>query len=514
MPYQPTVFDYESVGPSGRTPHSPEAAADWSSPESVDKPETPSFALPAFRRASQPTIVPLAEQENWWSARRGHVISYCGLFLFTAILFFRPYEYIEALASFSSLAFWPAMFTLAVFFPTQVALEGTLTARPREVNLALLICAAALISMPLAINPGEAWAHFNEILIKAVLMFIVIVNAVRTKKRLTGMLLLALAVSVALSINAVNDYRLGNLAVEGYRVKGSIGGMFGNPNDMALHLVTMIPIAVGLFFGTRGAVKKAALITCVMFFVTAIVVTFSRGGFLGLACITAFLGWKIGRRQRLAVILLLVLGGGAFLALAPGEYANRLSTIANTDLDPNGSAGARQRLLIRSIYVTLANPIFGVGIGNFHTVSIREQVSHNAYTQVSAEMGVAAMIIYVMFIVVPLKRLRQIERETASSIRSNSGGGTAAADCSRFYYLAIALQASLVGYMVCSFFASVADHWYIYYLVGYAVVLRRLYVIHQRKLIEAGGAASGQPVGEASPSNSLFGKAEEAEGRS
>ena len=46
---------------------------------------------------------------------------------------------------------------------------------------------------------------------------------------------------------------------------------------------------------------------------------------------------------------------------------------------------------------------------------------------------------------------------------------------SHFYYLAVGLQASLVGYMVCSFFASVAYLWYVYYLVAYAVCLRRLY---------------------------------------
>ncbi|MEJ7709183.1 MAG: hypothetical protein WKF84_04820 [Pyrinomonadaceae bacterium] len=46
-------------------------------------------------------------------------------------------------------------------------------------------------------------------------------------------------------------------------------------------------------------------------------------------------------------------------------------------------------------------------------------MSHNAYTQVSSEMGIAAMIIYVMFIVTPLKRLRQIELETADAAKAS-----------------------------------------------------------------------------------------------
>jgi hypothetical protein len=52
-------------------------------------------------------------------------------------------------------------------------------------------------------------------------------------------------------------------------------------------------------------------------------------------------------------------------------------------------------------------------------------------------------------------------------------------ESSRFYYLAIGLQASIVGYMVSSFFAAVAYQWYIYYLVGYAIALRRIYYLEQ-----------------------------------
>jgi O-antigen ligase len=121
---------------------------------------------------------------------------------------------------------------------------------------------------------------------------------------------------------------------------------------------------------------------------------------------------------------------------------------------------------VRSIIVTLANPVFGVGMGNFHTVSIRELASHNAYTQVAAEMGLAAGLVYILFMVFPLRRLRELERE-AFGLK----------DRAAFYYLAVGMQASLVGYMVCSFFASVAHLWYVYYLVGYSVCLRRLYAL-------------------------------------
>src|SRR3989440_572957 len=227
-----------------------------------------------------PRIVRAGGEPNW-VLRRGHMLSYLGLFLFTAVLYFRPYELFPALSSFNNMAFVLAVATLVIFFPSQLALEGTLTARPREVNLLLLFCLAALLSIPLAIDPGMAWDTFSGNFIKAVLMFVVMVNAVRTERRLKVLMLLALAVSLFLSVGALEDYYSGNLAVESYRVAGRIGGLFDNPNDLALHLATMIPIAVALLLGARGVARKLAYGVCAAPMLAAITVTFSRGGFLG-----------------------------------------------------------------------------------------------------------------------------------------------------------------------------------------------------------------------------------------
>jgi O-antigen ligase len=196
----------------------------------------------------------------------------------------------------------------------------------------------------------------------------------------------------------------------------------------------------------------------------ATVVTYSRGGFLAMAAAMAALGWTLGRRHRLAVVSAVGVLGLALLVLAPGGYGARIFSIYDHNLDTLGSASARQALLMRSALVAVRNPLFGVGMGNFSHVSFRNQVTHNAYTQVAAEMGAAAFVIYLLYILTPLRRLRAIVRETFDERRT-----------SRFYYLAAGLAASLVGYMVASFFASVAYYWNVYYLVGYAVCLRRLY---------------------------------------
>ncbi|HZG52238.1 MAG TPA: O-antigen ligase family protein, partial [Pyrinomonadaceae bacterium] len=248
----------------------------------------------------------------------------------------------------------------------------------------------------------------------------------------------------------------------GQRVAGVVGGMFGNANDMALHLVVMIPLAIGLLLSTRNLLAKPLYAAAAFLMVGGIIASFSRGAFLGLLGAGLVLAWKLGRRNRLLMIVMVAAFVVALVALAPGEYTDRLSTIGSVNRDH--SSASRRDLLVRSIIVAIYNPVFGVGIGNFHIVSIRELVSHNSYTQVAAEMGLAAAVIYTSFIVVPLRRLRVIEHATYATRRG-----------SRIYYLSVALQASLIAFMIGSFFGSVAYQFSVYYLVGYAVALRRIY---------------------------------------
>lgn len=430
-----------------------------------DRARMPS-AIPAAREnaptADRPPGIEIDRASNT-TLKRGHTLSYIALFLFTAVLYARPAEFYPSPVT-ASLALIVGIITLVLFVPTQFALEGTATAPLREVHLVLLFALIALLSIPLAISPAEAWHEFSGAFIRCVVIFIVIVNVARTSTRLKALFLLTIVISIWLSIGALNDYRLGLATVEGYRVGGRGSGIFGNPNDMALHLVTVIPITIALFFATRRFISRIVYALSALLMISAIVITFSRGGFLGLLVAVAFLAYKLGYRQRLTialggVVLLLV-----FLVLAPGNYPMRLASIFIPSLDPVGSAGVRREILFRSIVSAIRHPLLGLGMGNFHIVSIHEQVTHNAYTQVAAEMGAAALVIYTMFIVTPLRKLGQIVRDTGLAGRK-----------SKYYYLAIGLQASLLGYMVSSFFASVAYLWYVYYLVAYAVCLRRLY---------------------------------------
>jgi O-antigen ligase len=450
-------------------------------PSSVDvwpvKPVSSSANGPRRLEQQEPVAPPSAQSpgENNLSAtflKHGHAFSYAALFLFTLILYARPAEFYPSALT-ASIALLIGIATLGFFVPTQLSLEGTLTARPREINLVLLFCLTGLLSVPFAINREEAWVEFSGTFIRCIVIFVVIVNVVRTEARLKGLIFLAMVAGIWLSAEAINDYRLGLMTVEGYRAAGRGTGIFGNTNDMALHLVTILPISLALMLGSKGAARRLLYGACAAVMISAIVLSYSRGAFIGMLIVFLFIAWKLSSSRRLEIVFAVLGLAGVIVLLAPDRYGSRLLSIFIPSLDAEGSADSRRGELFRSIYVALRHPLLGIGMGNYQPeMSYKGLVTHNSYTQVGAEMGMTALACYVMFILTPLKKLGQIARETFETRRN-----------SRFYYLALGLQASLIAYLISSFFLSVAYVWYVYYLVGYAVCLRRLYESETGKVV-------------------------------
>jgi O-antigen ligase len=484
MRHSPELLDYEGLFPSKRS--RPAESEEFGKPvfkeRDIDQPAKPQ-ADSAPKKEAPPSFMEV--EAGKWTGKKGHGLTFACLFVFSIVLYVRPYETIPALSSFKSMAFYVGIVTLAVYFISQLVMEGNLTARPREVNMVLLLGVAGLLSIPLAIDPSEAWTTFVDFLIKTILIFIVLVNVVRTELRMKMLFWLVLAVSIYLSVNVIRDYQLGIFTIgdaeqNTQRVGGAIKGLFDNSNDLALHLVTMIPIAFVLAFENKNPLRRILCWGTTLLMIAAVIITFSRGGFIALIVMSLVLVRKLGRRNKSTAMAALVLGVVFFLAVAPASYSGRLSTIFDSASDLTGSSSQRTAVLKRSIWVALRYPLFGVGLGNFHHKSEQELGTHNAYTQVASEMGIAAMVCYIMFLVHPIKKLRMIERELFER-KENS----------RLYYLAIGLQGSLIAYMVASFFAAVAYQWYIYYLVAYAIALRRIYYLQEAKKMTEPAVASG-----------------------
>lgn len=446
-------------------PHLPESKVELADAPSPDR----KLTRPGFKNSKKITT---GEQDlkllsrDKWLLRNGHLFTYIGLFLFSIMVLFRPYELVTALTFLSATAFYFALATIAIFVPSQLATEGTLTIFSTEVKAILGLTVIALVTIPIAKDPGLAWETFNDPYIKAVVIFIVLVNVVRTRRRLMGMMWLSFGIGIFLGVSAVQLWMDGKFTVEGYRVAVTeVKGMFGNPNEMALHFVMMTPLALTLGIASKSKLMRTVYFAMTGVFIAANMVTYSRGGFLGLIACAAVLAWKLGRKHRFNVTVASIVIGVLGIAAAPGNYGLRILSIFIPGLDVVGSSDQRMELLNRSILVTVRNP-WGIGIGNFPIVGVHDHQTHNAFTQVSSELGLLGLVAYIIFIISPYRKLGAIERTLFDKDEHDW-----------FYYLSIGLQASIIGYMVSSFFASVAYNWFIYYLIAYAVAFRRIYSI-------------------------------------
>jgi O-antigen ligase len=398
-----------------------------------------------------------------WTVRSSHGLTFVLILLYTVLVFFRPYELVSALGFLSVATFFVAIATLLVYLVTQFAVTSSFSAPIVEIKAILVLAVLGLFSVAISKDSALAWETFSDTFIKAVLIFIVLANVLQSRRRLLMIISVSMAVSLYISILAIDLYLRGEFNTEGYRVSVDMKGLFGNPNDMALHLGTMVPLAFAVGRSSKSSLIRWCCYSFTLLMVFAITITFSRGGFLGLSAACIVMAWKLGRKNRAKVMASTIFISVVFTLAAPGNYGTRMLSMFIPGLDPVGSRDSRQELLTRSIMVTVRNP-WGVGIGNSTVFGPRNLQTHNAYTQVSSELGVLGLFAYLVFLIRPYRVLSMIERRTLS-------------EDSRiwFHSMAVGLQASLIAYMVSSFFASVAYNWYVYYLVAYAICLRRIY---------------------------------------
>jgi O-antigen ligase len=400
--------------------------------------------------------------------RGKHGLAFAGVYLFTLLLYARPNDLFPALGSFPLVKI-VAIGILMIYIGSKSSAGDRLTVWTTEMTMLMVIAALAVLFMPIAASPKESLDTLTDTYLKTVIVFIMMVNLIDTRQRIYSLWKLVVVCGAALGLGAIRSYMRGDFTLRGARIQGLVGGMFENPNDLATALDLLLPFAVALALVSKGFARLFYLV-CAAVLAVAVLLTLSRGGFLGLIAMGGLLLWKLGRGRRLKITLTAALICGVLLATTPGGYGARIGTILNTEEDQTGSAQERRELMERAASIAIRHPIVGVGMGNFHIYSIHEKAAHNSYLEIAAELGLMGLIAYLIVILAPLRSLRRIERQTAG-MRSKSER--------EMYWLSVAIQAAFIAYMVCSFFASIQYLWNLYYTAAFAVALRQIHAAEE-----------------------------------
>jgi O-antigen ligase len=436
--------------------------------------------------------------------------AYAGLLAFTAVLLFRPQDQIKVLEPFH-LAQVCALAALAAMLVGRLRRHLTLVPLTPETIGLMCLGFVMLATVPFSIWPGGALSVIVDAYLKAVMVFLLMINTLTTPKRLEQITWLILVCCGYIAFRAVFDYARGINLVENGRVAGAVSGIFGNPNDLALNMVTFLPLALTFALLRRySAARRLAAAGFAVLMMATVVFTKSRAGVLGLGLMLVaflFLGRKI-RPAFTAAVLAATLLATPFL---PASFWNRMATIGDEDQDKaefTGSTQARRILLQEGLDAFLENPITGVGAGQFKSYNPtgrqeRWHETHNALLQVAADTGIFGFAAFVFLIACGALASFQARRMLSKPRRHaiDRLALTVGADDRRFLYaFATASAASLIGWFVCAFFASVAYGWTFYYLLALLVATRDLVA---SRLALARDLAADNPAGHPSADGSI-----------
>jgi putative inorganic carbon (hco3(-)) transporter len=407
--------------------------------------------------------------------------AFYGLMAFTAALFFRPQDMIPALAPLH-LAEVTAIVALTSLVHSRLSRGLTLTRFAPELVGVLGLAAVILLTAPFSVWMGGAISTFTDLYFKVLLIFILMVNTLTTTRRVEQFTWLIVTALGYIAFRAVFDYTRGVNLIENGRVQGSIGGIFRNPNDLALNLVAVLPLAVSLALRPSTKARRVFAFACAFFMVCATVVTQSRSGTVGLVAMGGILAFKlVGRRPGLvfAAVVAMIMA----LPVLPASYIQRVSSITNPSLDDTGSREARRKLLREAYQTFLDHPFTGVGAGQFKNYAPEEREeawreTHNVVLQVASELGVLGLVCFGFLLTrgfMAPRQTRHLLRRVERIARDEGEEGLPApAERASLDAHQLAMGSAIAGWFVCALFASVAYHWTFYYLLAMAIAPREI----------------------------------------
>lgn len=426
---------------------------------------------------------------------RQDVVAYRALLAFTFVLFARPQDQLPFLEPLH-LAEVTGLFGVVALAGGRLSRGAAVTRVNIELWSVLALGAIMLATAPFSIWPGDSVHVVTDLFSKVVVVFALILNTLTTRQRFEQFVKIVVLSCSYVAVRAVLDYSLGLNLVEDGRVQGT-GGLFGNPNDMALNMVAFLPLAIILALRRGRPLLRAALALGVPALVGAIIFTNSRGGTLGLVAMLAVLLYQI-RRIRPSVAGAVILATLVTIPLLPASFTQRMSSIVNPEEDPTGSREARKRLLREAYQAYLDHPVLGLGAGQFHNYnpSDREEVwreAHNAWLQVASELGTGGLIVFAVIVcsgfVAGVRTGAALRRERARFHRRSRAPAAWRDTQEQLELYSAAVLASLTGWFVAAMFASVAYYWTLYLVLALAITLRDITRSELRTV-----SRSGRPI--------------------
>jgi hypothetical protein len=435
-------------------------------------------------------------------------MSFALFIVYLLMVFVRPAEH------FVELREVPFMEIASILALVGAALAILMGSRPplRAGQVSLLLSIVVWMLFTVVVTPASSSENFDKVLgfVKsATTAFLLVILNVTTVRRVRAVAFVLTIPAVFLAVRTASDYQThleevsrhtrGDLETEGadttwdsnepsgeaapkfapddeFRVMNK--GLFGDPNDLALTLIAILPFTIALR-RRASPVRNVLLVWLpVAVIIYGIYVTRSRGGVLALACVLGLLV-----RHRLGNSLSLATAGIAVVGLMGAGF------VGSRSMSMDQSAEGRVEMWSAGLQNLKGSPVWGIGFSNFDGVNVK--AAHSAYVQCFAELGIVGYVLWLALMMVTLDDLRQIH-------------ATAQPEDADLRLWGRAIQVSLIGFLIGAIFLSRAYDVQLFILLGLGTAIgdvarRRGYLKGSRSLLvwiySVGGVAIGSIIG-------------------
>jgi len=209
--------------------------------------------------------------------------------------------------------------------------------------------------------------------------------------------------------------------------------------------------------------RRILLFLITVIFTLCVMLTFSRGGFVGLVAVGLYCWFRSPRKVASMVSLALLVA--AMFYFAPEKYWTRIQTIQGEASGTTMGTGQGRIYTWKAGWrMFLDYPVFGVGPGNFnwHLEDYEPpgglqgkyhggRAAHSLYFTLLPELGTVGVILFALMLFSTFKDLRSIRHGVEKQFNRPSENERS----TKIKYLTLALEGSVVAFLTSGAFISV-----------------------------------------------------------
>ena len=401
--------------------------------------------------------------------KRESLIPFSLLLFYLFLEYGRPQEHLR----FLRILHLPAI--VVVLLAISMINSERIRLRDKQTTLFLLLLSLMVIHGPIAVNNYWALIFFIT-MVSNFVCFLALIRYVDTPDKFDRLIKYWIVIHVYLAIIGIMKQGKG------------IGGFFSDENDFCMTMNMIIPLSFFLAINASG-VKRLYYALLTVLFLFVIILSQSRGGFVGLLAAFIYCWLRTKRKMMTAFIM----GSLAVVAVlvAPPTYWKEVRSI--TEQGTSKGTGA-ERIYTWGVgwHMFLGNPVLGVGQGNFpyvfreyeilaghgeegyHGRSVAGRVAHSIYITMISELGLIGTCIIIGMMINALKDLKSIR---ARSFQQNIVSNTTS---KKNYFLALGLEGSLVAYLASGAFLAILYYPNVWLLMGFIVSLKRIVILEPK----------------------------------